>query len=243
MGSGGGNFESRRSCYCKFRRAHAAPLRPLGIPNRMQPTIDSLARTLPERLADGTGVVARSNQGTVHRVAHAGRIFAVKCAAGRGPLGAVNRLALRREYRAYRRLDGISGVPRCHAFIDDRWLVLDFIEGVPFRHAAAGPSFFVHLLATLRSMHERGVAHGDLKRKANLMVDARGRPMLIDFGAAVIRRPGFHPVNRRLFEFMRQTDLNAWVKLKYGGYENVDDDDRALLARSWIERSLGRFRR
>jgi RIO-like serine/threonine protein kinase len=208
------------------------------------PDSDKLVGTLRRNDDSHTVVVARSNQGMVRRLHHAGRTLAVKSAVGDGLVGAVNRLALRREFRAYRRLQGVRGVPHCHGLVDGRWLVLDFVEAAPFRDAAAAPEFFAALLGTLRAMHERGVAHGDLKRKANLMVDCSGGPILIDFGAAVIRREGRHPLNRRLFEFMRQTDLNAWVKLKYGGYENVaDDDDRALLKRSWIERGLGRIRR
>ena len=195
-----------------------------------------------ESLADAA-VLACSNQGRVYRLNTGERELAVKTAAGRGPLLAVNRHALRREYRAYRRLEGVAGMPRCHGLVDNRWLVLDFVPARPFRDVRTGPGFFNRLLEIIQTMHERGVAHGDLKRKSNLMVDADGAPVLLDFGAATLLRPGWHPVNRRLFKFMRQTDLNAWVKLKYGGYEKVSDADRALLKRSWLERALSRTRR
>ena len=188
-------------------------------------------------------VLARSNQGLVYRLSAGNRQFAVKAAAGRGPLLAANRHTLRREHRAYRRLAGVAGIPQCHGLLEDRWLVLDFIEGEAFRNALPGPEFFARLLETIQAMHARGVAHGDLKRKSNLMVDTQGRPVLLDFGAATILRPGWHPVNRRLFDFMRQTDLNAWVKLKYGGYEGVSNADGALLRRSWLERVLSRSRK
>lgn len=195
-----------------------------------------------EALADAD-VLARSNQGLVYRLGSGDRELAVKAAAGRGPLLAVNRIALKREYRAYRRLQGLAGVPRCHGMIENRWLVLDFIPAEPYRDARIGPGFFDRLLEIILAMHDRGVAHGDLKRKSNLMVDPGGAPVLLDFGAATMLRPGWHPVNRRLFEFMRQTDLNAWVKLKYGGYSGVSEGDRALLRRSWLERALSRSRR
>ena len=194
-----------------------------------------------QALADAP-VLASSNQGLVYRLDMGKRIFAVKAAAGRGPLLAVNRHALRREHRAYQRLVGVAGIPQCHGLIEDRWLVLDFVEGDAFRDARPGPAFFDRLLETIRAMHECGVAHGDLKRKSNLMVDTSGQPVLLDLGAATLRRPGRHPVNQRLFDFMRQTDLNAWVKLKYGGYSDVSEADRALLRRSWLERALSRRR-
>ncbi|MBS3743119.1 MAG: hypothetical protein KGY48_02080 [Wenzhouxiangellaceae bacterium] len=203
---------------------------------------DAITRTVtPEALAEAV-VLARSNQGVVYRLDAGGRQLAVKAAAGRGPLRAVNRHALRREYQAYQRLAGLAGMPKCHGLIENRWLVLDFVPGEPFRRARPVPEFFDDLLETIRAMHARGVAHGDLKRKSNLVVDVSGRPVLLDFGAATLHRPGRHPVNHRLFEFMRRTDLNAWVKLKYGGYSGVSEADRALLQRSWLERMLSRVR-
>jgi len=92
-------------------------------------------------------------------------------------------------------------------------------------------------------MHARGVAHGDLKRKANLAIGPDEGPVVLDFGASIVLREGRHPINHRLFEMLRQTDLNAWVKLKYGGYEGVSEADRGLLRRSWLERGLSRLRR
>jgi len=202
----------------------------------------AIASIVNRRTLASAPLLARSNQGLIYRVDAGERRFAVKAAAGRGPLAAVNRLAITREYRAYQRLGGVPGVPRCHGLIEGRWLVLDFIEGQAFREARPGPEFFDRLLKTIRAMHERGVAHGDLKRKSNLMADASGHPVLLDFGAATLRRPGRHAVNRRLFDYMCRTDCNAWVKLKYGGYAGVSEADRALLRRSWLERVLGRVR-
>lgn len=196
----------------------------------------------PDALARAD-VLARSNQGVVYRLSVEGRELAVKSAAGNGPLLAINRHALKREFMAYRRLDGITGIPTCRGLVDDRFLVLDFIDARPFRDAEVGRDFFDRLLQTVQAMHTRGVAHGDLKRKSNLMVDPQGRPVVLDFGAATLLRQGRHPLNRKLFEFMRQTDLNAWVKLKYGGYEGVSEADRAVLRRSWLERVLSRWRR
>ena len=195
-----------------------------------------------QALADAA-ILARSNQGMVHRLRAGHRQLAVKAACGQGPLLAINRHALRREHRAYQRLVGVAGIPQCHGLIENRWLVLDFVEGDAFRNARPGPEFFDRLLKNIRAMHERGVAHGDLKRKSNLMVDTSGHPVLLDFGAATILRPGWHPINRRLFDFMRQTDLNAWVKLKYGGYSDVSEADSALLRRSWLERVLSGSRK
>ncbi|MEM1082461.1 MAG: hypothetical protein AAGH65_12885, partial [Pseudomonadota bacterium] len=78
---------------------------------------------------------------------------------------------------------------------------------------------------------------------ANLMMRTDGQPVVLDMGAAVTRKSGFHPFNQRLFDFMRQTDINAWVKLKNRGYDHLSKGDRERLKRSLLERGLSRFRR
>jgi len=206
------------------------------------PSESTLANLTREDLAR-SAVIAASNQGVVYRVSTADRELAVKTPKASLATGWAHRLAVRREYAAYRRLQGLDGVPFCHGLTRDLFLVLDYVEARPFRDTRVEAGFFDRLLITIRGMHDRGVAHGDLKRKSNLLVDSNGAPVLLDFGAAVIRREGFHPLNRRLFEFMRRTDLNAWIKLKYGGYEGMSATDEPLLQRSILERMLSRLRR
>ena len=197
-----------------------------------------LQQTLPQPLAT-------SNQGVIYPLDVDGCAMVVKTLPPASRLNVVHLRALQREYRAYQCLQGLRGFARCHGLFEQRWLLLERIDGTPFREAAlrSEDRFFDHLFDNIQAMHERGVAHGDLKRKANLMVDPQMQPVLLDFGAAVIRKPGFHPLNQRLFSFMRQTDLNAWVKLKYGGYSNLSAEDAARLKRSWLERGLSRIRK
>jgi serine/threonine protein kinase len=135
-------------------------------------------------------------------------------------------------------MDGLAGIPRCHGLVAGRYLVLEFIRGTPYRDATwtDRERWFAEFLAVLRSIHARGVSHGDLKSKANIMVTADEKPCVIDFGTAFVFKPGFHPINNRLFEHGRRMDLNAWVKHKYHGrYADVSDMDRELLDYSFIE--------
>jgi tRNA A-37 threonylcarbamoyl transferase component Bud32 len=190
-------------------------------------------------------ILGYSNQGEVRRVRLGERDLAIKTPKGRGLSWRLGQATLRREHRAYQRVAGLSGFAPCHGLLDDRYLVLDYVDGASFRNAALDnrERFFDQLLTVIDAMHAAGVAHGDLKRKDNLRVDAEQRPVILDLGAAVLRRDGFHPVNRRLFEFIRQTDLNAWIKLKYEGYDNVSEVDLKRLRRSALERLLSRLRR
>lgn len=199
---------------------------------------DDLARFFEAFEPAAWPVVAESNQGRIVRVRTDDFDLAVKTPRGRGIAWRARRYSLRREYRAYRRMDGIPGFPRCFGLFGDRHLALEYVEGALLRHTApADPERFFELLAdTIRTMHERGVAHGDLKSRQNVMVSANGSPMIIDLGTAVVLKSGWHPLNRWLFDYLRQIDLNGWVKLKYGSYDRASEADRRLVRRSRIER-------
>lgn len=192
-----------------------------------------------------TGVsLGRSNQGEVRRFNHPEFDLAIKTPNGSGPLRWLRLQSLRREYRTYQRLAGVPGFARCHGLFEGDLLVLDYIEGENFRRSqiADPQAFFAELLQVIQAMHGRGVAHGDLKRKDNLRIDSHGRPVILDLGTAVLRQDNAGWLNRRLFDFACQTDLNAWVKLKHGGYTEVPAEDLRYLKRSGLERTLSWLR-
>lgn len=185
-----------------------------------------------------------SNQGEVRRFKVSEHDLAIKQPKGRGLAWTIRAATLRHEHRAYERLQGLPGIPKCHGLFPGDRLVLEYVKGTTFRGAGLDSSspVFVKLLTLIQGMHARGVAHGDLKRKDNLLIDEQGSPIILDFGTSTLEKSGKHPVNRRLFRFICQTDINAWVKLKYGGYENLSADDEQLLQRTGIERALSRWR-
>jgi serine/threonine protein kinase len=189
-------------------------------------------------------LLGKSNQGEVRRFHVDGRDLAIKMPKGRGLAWKVRQATLKREFLAYQRLIGIPGLAHCHGLVDETWLVLEHVEGQPFRdfEFTDRETFFSLLLDTIQAMHDRGVAHGDLKRKDNLLVTRDERPVILDLGAATLTGHRLRPLNTALFRFMRQTDLNAWVKLKHGSYQAVSMADRHYLKRSWLERALTRMR-
>jgi serine/threonine protein kinase len=113
-------------------------------------------------------------------------------------------------------------------------LALEHVAGPSLREheprIADRETFFAKLLATIEAMHAAGVAHGDLKRKDNIIVGAGERPYLIDFGIAVRRSAASVLWNRFAFERLVQMDLNAWVKLKYGRRIDPDTEPGVLSA-------------
>jgi predicted Ser/Thr protein kinase len=193
---------------------------------------------IEDSLGAGENILAVSNQGTILFYQEEGRRLIVKTAMGRGLLLKARQKTLRREFAAYQRMDGLKGVPECYGLLDGRYLVIEYIEGTPYREAVwtDRDAWFVGLLELLRSIHARGVSHGDLKSKGNIMVTKDHKPCVIDFGTAFVKKPGFHPINNWFFEYGKRLDINAWVKHKYHGrYADASEADRALLDYGRIE--------
>lgn len=206
--------------------------------------------------SDPSVTVAPGYQASI-RICHGpeGR-FAVKEPSGWGLRNTLSLASIRREAEVYRRLKGIPGIPLCYGCLDDRYLVLEHIPGDTLDALDVGltnrEAFYARLLETLRMMHDAGVAHGDLKRKRNILVGPGGKPFVIDFGIAVVAK------DRRglLFELARQVDRNAWIKHKYRGRtENISAEDSAiykpmrserlmrLLRPAWQAATLRRWRK
>jgi len=149
--------------------------------------------------------------------------------------------ALRRERDIYERLRDVQGVPRCFGLLDEKHLVLEHVPGDSFRrrqHELLDRSrFFVRLLDTLKSMHAAGVAHGDLKRKDNLLVGPDERPYLIDFGLAYTSSDRTRRFDRVLFDWVKQYDYNAWIKHKYQRrVDSITPDDARYYRPMKLER-------
>jgi serine/threonine protein kinase len=207
-----------------------------------------LTAEIARAIAAGKGRELGSGyQASVHAYRTSAGDVVVKRPHRGGPLGALWRSLLRREHAIYERLDGIAGVPRSFGLIGGEYLALELIAGPSLREHEARlgdrEAFFARLLTTIDAMHAAGVAHGDLKRKDNIIVGAGEQPYLIDFGIALRRSARSRLFNRLVFERLEQMDLNAWVKLKYGRRIDPDlepgvlsDEDAALYRPLLIER-------
>jgi len=186
-----------------------------------------------------SNIFRRGYQGYVYLYEDKDRRLIIKAPMGWGLGRLLRRAMLRNEYRVYSRLSGVAGVPRCYGLVDGCYLVLEFIDGVPIRSARITDHevFFKALLNLIKELHKTGVAHTDLKKKDNLLVVEGHTPCVIDFGVAIIRRSGFAPLNRYLYNLASKFDFNAWVKLKYDGkYEDMVDEDRKYFNRTIVEK-------
>lgn len=198
----------------------------------------ALIEWIEARTSSGDPAHASGYQGALYLYESEGRRLIVKAAAGGGLAGILRRWMLRREYDAYQRLADFAGSPRCYGLIDGRYLVLECIDGVSLRNGQIDDrrAYFDTLFVHIAELHRRGVAHADLKRRDNLLVIGGRLPCLVDFGAAIVRKPGFAPFNHFLYELARRFDFNAWAKLKYQGrMEELTPEDRPYYRRTVIE--------
>jgi serine/threonine protein kinase len=169
----------------------------------------------------------------------------IKEALGSGLQYRIGRSMLRREFAAYRRVNGIEGIPHCYGLLDDRFLVLEYIVGIGFRDAqldhAARENFLQTLLQIIQQMHAEGVTHNDIKRKDNLMVSDTGRPILLDFGLAFMRGASRESL---WFRLLKRMDYNAWIKIKYSSAtENISDADLKYYQPTFLESGFRQWRR
>ena len=210
----------------------------IKIPATIADRADELLRWIETSLESGNNILATSNQGTVLLFEGDGQKFVIKSAMGRGAIRKARQATLEREYSAYRRLQGVEGVPACHGMLAKKYLMMDFVDGVPYREASwqDRDRWFADLLKIIQAFHLRGVSHGDLKSKSNLIAGRDGKPYVIDFGTTFVRKNGFHPINNYLFGYSKRLDINAWVKHKYHGrYKDASEEDLELLDYSKLE--------
>ena len=206
---------------------------------------DDLQQWIESSLASESNILATSNQGTVLLFEGDGLKLIIKSAMGRGAVRKARQATLEREYSAYQRLQDIVGVPACYGLLAQRYLLMEFIDGTPYREATwqDRDGWFAGLLDIIRAFHARGVSHGDLKSKSNMIVGKDQKPYIIDFGTTFLHKDGFHPLNNRLFEYSKRLDINAWVKHKYHGrYKDASEEDRKLLNYSKLEYIVRKLR-
>jgi len=142
-----------------------------------------------------------------------------------------------REARALALLDGIRGVPRLLRKVSMRALLIEHIDGIPARAMPPGsvtPELFDKLEELVRAIHERGVAHCDLRSGGNIVVNSAGQPYLVDFVAHTVRG---NPLWNWVFRRFCQADLVAVLRLKKRlapALVSVDDEHRLLSDRNAI---------
>lgn len=214
--------------------------------NLRSPTDSELLQWVKESIKTKSNILSYGYQGHVYLYEGKGQRLIVKTPTGWGLFRILHRAMLRNEHRVYSRLGKIDGVPSCYGLLDGRYLVLEHIEGIPIRKAKISDRdlFFDKLLKLIKDLHALGIAHGDLKKKDNVLVVSGHRPCVIDFGVAVIKKQGFAPVNSYLYNIAKRFDFNAWVKLKTGlTTKDLVNTENKYYQRTHVEKMAGWIKR
>lgn len=205
-----------------------------------------LAQWIDKSLAENSNTLSHGYQGKVLVYANDLDRYVIKVPHGTGLTKYIHTFMLKHEFNVYRKLAGFPGCPECFGMIQNKYLVLEYIDGQAIREKrpANDKTYFNELLNLIKTMHSMQVAHMDLKRKDNLLVTSNDHPCLIDFGTAVIRKSGFHPVNAFLFSLAKRFDYNAWIKHKYhNNMDAVSDTDLLYYKQTLIEKYAGLIKR
>jgi serine/threonine protein kinase len=156
----------------------------------------------------------------IKRLSSGGEDAILKDFSGKSwPVRLLGRRQVAQEIRALRRLQGIPGIPHCYGEVERGAAVLmermdgEWITEYCTTRPDEAPVVFERLGRMLAAIHARGVAHIDLRKRDNILVQADGTPCIIDFNASFCFGPATLGA-RLLFPFLRRIDDSAVLKWK-----------------------------
>jgi len=207
---------------------------------------EDLRQFLNDEQRRESALLSSGYQGSAYLYESGPTKLVIKQAAGGLLTGWFHRLMLRREAHVYHLLGDLPGVPHSPGMLDDTYLLLEFIDGESMKEARHGlsdpPAFYDRLREIISSFHALGIAHGDLKRKDNVLVTPDECPVVIDFGTAVTRDRSLF--DRLVFRLVRRFDYNAWIKNKYDGdYAAITAEDLRWYRPTIVENTFRQLRR
>ncbi|MFW5866368.1 MAG: hypothetical protein ACOCX2_01040 [Armatimonadota bacterium] len=155
-----------------------------------------------------------------------------------------------REAAALRKAEGLPGVPRFLALARPWMLVTEHVDARQVtdldeeeRERLLTPAFFERMTGLVAQLHGRGIAHGDLEKLDNILVDADGAPAVVDFAAAIMS--GMNPLSALALPYVEENDRRAVYKLKSRLAPDLltEEEDVKLHSRSRVEVAFRRVRK
>ena len=148
------------------------------------------------------------------------------------------RRALAREFRIYRRLEGVPGVPRALGMLDRDGLLIEYVDGSYVRRkkvrsgeVEVPADLYDRCFAAVDAMHERGVFHLDLRNRKNFVIDESGGVHVVDFASALYV-PRWWPFRRATMRFLSSFDRSGVLKMKrLLTPERMTNEETLFLAR------------
>ena len=160
----------------------------------------------------------------------------------------IGRFLIWRERKAYRKLRGISGVPLLYRVIDGLALVTEEIPGRNLenleKEMKLPDSFFVAMKKLVTHIHDKGLAHCDLKRAPNTLLGDNGLPYIIDWAGSISEKEFMIPPLSLIYRRFKLDDHMAITKLKLRhSPETISPEEISRYNyRSWGERLIRAIR-
>ncbi len=130
----------------------------------------------------------------------------------------MGRFLIWRESKAYRKLQGLRGVPTLYRVLGGLALIIEEIPGRNLEELEDKVDIPAPLFEALKEQvdrfHEKGIAHCDLKRSPNILFGEDGRPYVVDWGASISESEfRLYPLSLIYKRFLAD-DYKAIIKLK-----------------------------
>jgi len=145
------------------------------------------------------------------------------------------------EQAIYQALDSVPGIPKWAGRLDDTVYAIEYVDAVPLDHLQRPPSgFFDRLRELFDAVHMRGVGYCDANKRSNILVDANGRPFLVDFQLSLRLRDDLpFPVRqivRAVVKYVAERDHYHVCKHKrrLAPQELTDEEDALSRRRSGL---------
>lgn len=147
-------------------------------------------------------------------------------------------LITRIEYEAYRKLQGIEGIPRLYGMLDPFAIVIEYIEGKDLPYIdddQLDASTIRKIRKMIDEIHHQDMVHTDLGhtdmgRSVNIILDVAGTPYIIDFAGMIPKPPPYCLVANWVYRIFYRHDLRLIANLKNRYLpEELNEEDTELL--------------
>lgn len=123
-----------------------------------------------------------------------------------------------RECKALNRLSALDCIPDLLHRPDARSFLMSYHPSEPITRLKSiepdWPELFDKMSAAIKTMHQAGVAHNDLRNHTNTLVTEDGKIILVDLVACFCQGAKWNVMNQWLFNKFCQVDHSAITKLK-----------------------------
>jgi hypothetical protein len=154
-----------------------------------------------------------------------------------------------REYKIYKKLEGIEGIPPLGPRFGKRGYLHRYIEGKTLHDMEQGGSlpddFFPRLETIISQVHERRIFYLDLNKRGNIIVGEDMQPHLIDFQVSLFigKKKGLWGlIADRVFNGLIREDMYHLCKHKRHFQPHLmTEEELALATRTPFNEGLNRY--